>query len=273
MQDDNPAYSFPFSADEINPDENPLYEYDRRLSELDNVKRKNCMIHFGRLLTREKQFERAVLYYRYLTSNTYFSNDWYPYRQLAIIFAKTKDWNANLMNIKRLLYSRIYLNNYQIVWFGEKIRQITTHIDVDDEMLEEWFEYYESHGRLNEARLNTFLADRFTAHDGKAEVMSEEFFRRRQERYALEETGRIYERVKNYKLAIEHYSSIINGGEFNCYQFYQRLCYCAEKTRDYGLASKAIRLYYANQPENRTEKSDEWFSKRMEMISSKTDNH
>lgn len=36
-------------------------------------------------------------------------------------------------------------------------------------------------------------------------VITDEYFNHHQERYSLEETGRIYERVGNYELAITHY--------------------------------------------------------------------
>ena len=262
-------YAIPFNIDEFGNDKTPIYEYDRHLSELENIKRKNILIQYGRFLTENKKTAEAINYYKYLCNNTYFSNDWYPYRQLTIIYTKTDDYNANLVNIKKLLKSKIYLNNYQYVWFLEKLRQIIEKNHVDEYQIQEWIDYYQSNGALNEKKTNKFLADRFIKQDDKIIVITDEYFTYRQERYALEETGRIYERVGNYELAISHYKKIIDEKEYNFYKFYQRICLCLEKIKDYKRELKAVKLYYTNPPIETNEYSDEWFEKRLAKINKK----
>ena len=53
---------------------------------------------------------------------------------------------------------------------------------------------------------------------------------------------------------------IISEKEFNYYPFYQRICYCLEKLKDYNRELKAIKLYYTNPPIQVSEYSDKWFT-------------
>lgn len=264
------VYEIPFNMNEFNLTKPPIYEYDSALNEFENLKRKNILIQYGKLLTRNKQTDDAIRYYKYLCNNTYFSNDWYPYRQLTIIYDKTKDYQANLINIKKLFHNNTYLNRYQFIWFTEKIRKVLENAHADENELQEWIEYYESHGALNESKSNKFLADKFMKLNNETIlVITDEYFNYRQERYALEEIGRVYERVGNYELAITHYEKIITEKEFNFYKFYQRICLCLEKLKDYKCELEAIKLYYNNPPIQISEDSDEWFEKRLKNVNAK----
>lgn len=247
-------------------DKSPIYEYDRSLDEFENVKRKNILVQYGQELIDEGEYNNAILYYKYLSNNTYFTNDYYPYRQLTILYEKTEDYNASIISIKKLLYSKIYLNDYQFTWFIEKVRQMDGKTFITEYELKEWIEHYLSHGALYEKKLNRFLADRFIKKDDKIIVIGEDEFNRRQECAALMETGLIYGRVGNYDLAVKHYSNVIGAGEFNYYQFYQRLCICLEKMHDHVRMVKAIRLYYISNPVNKNDDSDEWFENKLEWV-------
>ena len=268
------VYEIPFNKRELDLAKPPIHEYDSSLNEFENLKRKNLLIQYGKLLTQNKQTTDAIKYYQYLCNNTYFSNDWYPYRQLTIIYDKTKEYHANLLNIKKLFHNNTYLNRYQFTWFCEKIRKILEKVNADENELKEWIEYYESHGALNESKINKFLADRFMKlNDETILVITDEFFNYRQERYALEEIGRIYERVGNYELAITHYKNIIAENEYNFYKFYQRICLCLEKLEDYSRELEAIKLYYTNPPIEVSEASDKWFEKRLNKVNKLLNTH
>ena len=155
------VYEIPFNKRDLDLAKPPIHEYDSSLNEFENLKRKNLLIQYGKLLTQNKQTTDAIKYYQYLCNNSYFTNDWYPYRQMTIIYDKTKDFHANLLNIKKLFHNNTYLNRYQFTWFCEKIRKILENVNADENELKEWIEYYESHGALNESKINKFLADRF----------------------------------------------------------------------------------------------------------------
>lgn len=268
------VYEIPFNKRDLDLAKPPIHEYDSSLNEFENLKRKNLLIQYGKLLTQNKQTTDAIKYYQYLCNNSYFTNDWYPYRQMTIIYDKTKDFHANLLNIKKLFHNNTYLNRYQFTWFCEKIRKILENVNADENELKEWIEYYESHGALNESKINKFLADRFMKlNDETILVITDEFFNYRQERYALEEIGRIYERVGNYELAITHYENIIAENEYNFYKFYQRICLCLEKLEDYNRELEAIKLYYTKPPIEVSETSDKWFEKRLNKVNKLLNTH
>lgn len=251
----------------------PFYEYDETLDELDNIKRKMILKEYGRELTRLKEFETSIDYHKSLIKNSYFKNDWYPYRQLTIIYDKTKDFQGNLENIEQLFTSGIYLNKYQHVWFTNKIRTILEKIHVDESKVMKFINYYESHGAKNKSKLNKFPADQFTKRDNAMNVYSKDNFTSRQSIYACEEIGRVHEQVGNYELAISHYKEVISKENFRIYKFYQRICRCLEKLNDYERELKAIKYYYTNPPETVTEYSDDWFLKRLNKVNKKLGTH
>ena len=250
-------------SDAEESEETPLLEYDKTLTERENLKRKFTLIEHSQKLMQNEDYNNAILFYKYLSNNTYFTNDYYPYRQLTLIYDIIGDYNANLVNIKKLLYSKIYLNHYQFIWFSEKIRQLSQKTDISDYTLEQWFDYYQSHGALNRKKINKYLADRFVKKDDGFSVLSVSEFIHRQEYYAQLETGKIYERVGNYELAAEHYTNLIYEKEYNYVEIYKRLCLSAEKLNDYTREADAVKLYYEIPPKDKDSKSNEWFEERL----------
>ena len=246
-----------------------MLEYEGQLGEAENLKRKAILIRHGLDLTRREMINDAIIYYKYLTNNTYFTHDYYPYRQLSMIYERTGDHMAGLVNIKRLFHANIYLNNYQFIWFTEKLRQMIDESSISEFEAGEWIEHYQFHGALLEKKQNRFLADRFIIKGNNVLIMNKDEFHHDQEKQALIETGRIYESVGNYELAVTHYSNIIASGEFNHAIFYKRLCLCLEKLEDYARELTAIKLYYRLKPVDRTLECDEWFSGKREWVESR----
>ena len=241
----------------------PLLEYDRNLNERENLKRKYALIEYGKRLTRDSKFNDAIIFYKYLSNNSYFSNDYYPYRQLTVIYDELEEYSANLVNIKKLFYSKIYLNHYQFIWFSEKLRQLSEKTDIDDYTLQQWFDYYQSHGALNKGKINRFLADRFVKHDDEFAILSVDEFIRRQEYCAQLETGKIHERVGNLEFAAKHYTDVIYDRQYNCTEIYKRLLLCHEKTGNDSGVLDSVNLYYEIPPKDRDFKSDRWFDEKL----------
>jgi len=234
---------------------NPFYEYNKKLDLKENLKRKATLIEYGKTLN----FNDAINYYKYLCNNTYFKNDYYPYRQLTIIYDELNDYTGNLVNIKKLLQSRIYLNEYQFLYFSDKIRVLMNKTGTDDETVKKWFDDYEIHGSVNKFKLNKYLADKFQNKDGMISIISDDEYNYAQELLALKEKGCIYERVGNFELAIIHYIKIIKDLEFNYVVFHKRLCYCLGRINDMYRLDKAIELYFTYPPIDKSESSDEYF--------------
>ena len=269
--EDKILYEFPIDETfEIELEEfNEIYEFEDSLSEKLNIYRKLILKEYGRKLTYDKEYSKAIRFYNTLKENSYFKNDWFPYRQLAIIHERNKNYKDNLENIKDLFLSGIYLNKYQYVWFTNKIKKIMDNISVNEAEFQKWLEYYGSNGSQNKAKLNKFLADQIVKQDEMYKVLDRKSFEYRQEIYGLEEIGMTSERVGNYELAIAHYKNIIDEGKFNVFKFYQRICLCLEKLKDYSRELNAIRLYYVQPPIHITDFSDDWFEKRLMKVNSK----
>lgn len=269
--EDTILYEFPINENfEIELEEfNEIYEFDDSLSEKLNIYRKLILKEYGRKLTYDKEYSQAIEFYNNLKENSYFKNDWFPYRQLSIIHDRNKNYNDNLENIKDLFLSGIYLNKYQYVWFTNKIKKIMENMSINESEFQKWLDYYGSNGSQNKSKLNNVLADQMVKQDEMFKVLDKESFEYRQEIYGLEEIGMTSERVGNYELAIAHYKNIIDEGKYNIYKFYQRICLCLEKLKDYPRELDAIKLYYAQPPLHITEFSDEWFEKRLMKVNSK----
>jgi len=144
-------YEFPLNKDLENKIRNldTLYEYDENLNEKTNLMRKIILKEFARQLTYNKNYDEAIIFYNHLKTNSYFNNDWYPYRQLTIIYDKINDYAANVENIKELFLSGIYLNKYQYVWFTNKIKLISDKIQVNESEFQKWLDFYDLNGAKN----------------------------------------------------------------------------------------------------------------------------
>ena len=248
-----------FSIEEYNLDKNPFFEYNKKLDLEENLKRKAVLIKYGDSLNTSD----AISYFKYLCNNTYFSNDWYPYRRLTEIYSKINDYNANLVNIKKLLQSKIYLNEYQFLYFSEKIRQLSSKCSVDENTIQKWLDDYEINGSVNKFKLNKYLADKFMINDTQITVQNDDEFQYEQGKLALKEKGLIYERVGNYELAIIHYVKIINEEEYNHVYFHKRLLKCLHEINDDERIKKAVDLYFTKKPVDSDNKTDNWFKSQI----------
>ena len=246
-----------------------IYPYDDSLSESENINRKFYLKEFAKALDSFKLYDDLINLYKIYQKNDYFENDWYPYRQLCIVYKKTKDYDAYLENIKELFLSGIWLNNYQYTWFTNKIRLLEEHVDVDEEQVQSWLNFYDLNGAKNKHKINnpTVLADRMKLKDNKIFVQSEEAFDLTQKIYYFEETGRILENKGNYELAILHYRKKIKF--YPIFNFYKRICICLEKLEDYEHELDCIKEYYQNPPKNVSYESDTWFKNRLKKVNKK----
>ena len=260
---ENPQKKVMHTIESQTQTDTPLLEYDKSLSQRENLKRKYSLIEYGQKLMREERYNDAIIFYKYLSNNSYFSNDYYPYRRLTIIYDRLNEYNANLVNIKKLLYSKIYLNHYQYIWFSEKLRQLSEKTDIDDFTLQKWFDYYLSHGALNKSKINRFLADRFIKSDDKFEILSVKEFIHRQEYCARLETGKIHERVGNLEFAIRHYTDMIYDEEYNYVEVYRMLLECHKKTGNDAGVNECIRLYHEIPPRDKNPESDRYFEENL----------
>lgn len=185
--------------------DNP-FGFDSNLSDEDNIKMKFILKDNGNYLTKEKLYDDAIEYYKCLKNNSYFENDWYPYRQLAMIFEKKGKHEENIENIKQLFFSGIYCNGYQYIWFIHKLNNALVYVEIEESEIGTWLDYYNEHGAKNENKLDTpiFIADRIVKKDNKIKVYSKQmFYNNYQKLSEFKEKVRFSEQIGDYESALE----------------------------------------------------------------------
>ena len=246
-----------------------IYPYDESLSESENINRKFYLIEFANALDTFKLYDDLINLYKIYTKNDYFENDWYPYRQLYIIYRRANEKDAALEIIKELFLSGIWLNNYQFTYFTNKIRSLIIYMDIDESQVQSWLDFYDLNGANNKDKRNypTVLAERMRLEDDKIYVQSEEAFELSQKIKYFEETGRILESTKKYDLAINFYQEKIDY--YPLFSFYKQICLCFEKLEDYENELDFIKYYYKNPPKDATHESESWFKNRLKKVNTK----
>ena len=177
--------------------ETEIFEYDESLDEVENILRKYSLKKRGLRLRGEE----AVNYFKNLTKNSYFENDWYPYRQITIKYNQMGEYESNLNNIKEMFLSGVYLNNHQYIWFTNNLRKLSNHIQLDESEVNRWIEYYNMNGAMNKDKIHKPVvnADRMTTKGLVLKIFTEEHFDIKQTRYELRETCRMLESIGNYQ--------------------------------------------------------------------------
>ena len=251
-------------------DEAPVfYEYDGSLSNSDNMNRKLYLMDYGSNLFKKKRFDDCIAFYESLMKNSYFENDWYPYKMLCNVYKKLEDYDSLLENICQLLLSDIYLNDYHYLWFTDKFRIIKEHMEIDEDEVKKCLDYYDNNGAKNKEKLNVpiVVADRIKK-GNKIWVFSQEAFDLYQRIYEIEYIGKILEKQGDYGSALNYYKDQING-DFPIIKFYMRICYNFEKMEDYEGELEHIRFYFDHPPKDASQWSDQWFEKRLSKVNKK----
>lgn len=213
--------------------DNP-FGFDSNLSDEDNIKMKFILKDNGNYLTKEKLYDDAIEYYGCLKNNSYFENDWYPYRQLAMIFEKKGKHEENIENIKQLFFSGIYCNGYQYIWFIHKLNNALVYVEIEESEIGTWLDYYNEHGAKNENKLDTpiFIADRIVKQDNKIKVYSKQMFYNN------------YQKLSEFKEKVKF----------------------SEQIGDYESALEAIRLYYQEYYSKIAHKDTMWFRRKLKIV-------
>ena len=248
-----------------------LYEYDPSLSFNENVNNKILLKQKALILKSEKDYSTLIDYLNLLIENSYFINDYYPYRQLCIVYELMDDFKGMLDSIKMMLKSDIFLPPYQLIWIYSKLKIIRDKISFNEIEIFQCFEYYQNHGAINKSKLHTPVpvADRLIGSRDNLKLVSEEEYEKLQKKYELNEIGRNLEKEGKYEDAIEFFTKIIHNEKYQFYDFYKRICFSLEKLEDYERELNIIKLYYKSPPFDKCKTSDTWFANRLKKINSK----
>lgn len=248
---------------------NVLYEYDSNLPIEKNIVRKFILKEKGKFFKKNKDYENAIEFYKKLIDNSYFANDYYVYRHLAIKYHTIKDYENLLDTIKKFLKSGIYANPCQINWFLYKLIDLESKNYISNNEIDELLENYEKHGLLNKHDENNpiFLADRiFQRRNGTIEVDSQYRYEKQQEKYEIKEKGLYLERCKLFEDALELYWNQVRTTAKGASDFYQRLAMIYERLNDYENELYVLTLFYKQRYHIVGKTTKKFFEKRLEKV-------
>jgi len=182
--------------------------YSSELSEAQNILNKFALKEIGKELAKEKEYEKLILYLESLLDNSYFKNDYYVYRQLAIYYLRLrpKKFEKQLEIIKRFFKSGIYCSHNQYLWFSKKLFELRDRGLTTDEEIWEYTQYFWENGNLNKSNENSpvILAERiFKKHNGFVDIDSQYSYERAQMRQELEFIGQQFKNDEDYEDVID----------------------------------------------------------------------
>lgn len=238
------------------------HDYDTSKSN-EAVLEKFELIQAGKDLIFQKRYDEASEYFCCLTKHKYFINDYYPYRQLVIIYEKIKDYKSLEEIIFKFLKSGIYCNNHNYLWFMIKLKRFS---EINDNIIQGYEEYFKLNSLKNKYKSNTpvVIAERIKGRScDELYLLSEKEYDEIQKAYELEEIGRYLERNNEFTKAIEHYLKVIKDLKYYSYTFHKQLCIDFRKIREYNREMEIIEDYFKNPKVSKTDYSDKWFKDRL----------
>lgn len=238
---------------EFNLDEyrNKELFYSPDLSEVENIRRKLALKEIGREFTKkQKDYEKGIIFLEPLLNNSYFENDYYIYRQLAICYerVKPKRFADQADIIKKFLKSGIYCCHNQYLWFTNKLSILESKKGknyITKEEINEHVKYFKENGMLNKENQNipVVLAERiYTVGENNdvAGIKSQYSYERQQIKNKLEFIGQQKKDAEDYEGVIEFYDEIFTETNFHSIKMYEKVIASYEKLGDYESALLAL---------------------------------
>jgi len=247
---------------------NLLYEYDDNLSIEDNVVRKFILKEKGKSF-KKPHYDEAIDFYKKLIDNSYFANDYYPYRHLAITYNTTKQPSKLLDTIKKFFKRGIYANSCQINWFLYKLMDLESQGLITNDEIDELVEYYENHGFLNKHKENEpiVLADRiFQRRNGTIEIDTQYSYDKQQNKYEIKEKGRWLERCNLLEDALELYWEQVQTTSTGASDYYQRLAIIYERMHEFENELYVLTLFYKQRYHIVGKSTKKYFQNRLDKV-------
>lgn len=244
--------------------------FSSELSDSQNILNKFALKEMGKELAKEKEYEKLILYLESLLENSYFENDYYVYRQLAIYYLRTrpKRFDKQLEIIKKFFKSGIYCSHNQYLWFSKKLFELRDRGLTTDEEILSYTKYFRENGRLNKLNENfpVILAERiYKKHNGYVDIDSEYSYERAQMRQELEFIGQQFKNDGDYESVIDFYNGVFEYTDFDSIRMYDNLISSYEQLGDYeSMLDTLSILFKKNYIRGETNKIK--FSKKLDFV-------
>ena len=249
-----------------------FYEYDERLSEKENIQRKYYLKRYAVELMYKGRYDDYIELLEKLKDNSYFKNDWYPYKHLCVSYDKKNNFEASLKNIKELVSREIWLNDYHYDYFIFNLKNLEKQVCIDKEDISACLDYYDNHGALNQHKsdMPTVLSDKIKMlSKDTLGIYTEENFENIQEEYGFKEFGLLFETDRDYESAAQYYIDVLNEG-VNSFEIYKRLVYCLDILDNYELILDVLKLFYRSNNMGRKYRKNRKFVKdKLDLVNSR----
>lgn len=208
-----------------------------------DVKMKADLKEKGKRLENEDH-ESAIKFYDNLKKHRLFINDYYPYRRQCILYKnKLKDDLGDWRTIEEALAGEIYLNQHQLIWFENKIKELEEKLDLnsgDIAIMDNLLESYKSNRKQFEAYQDTPvpIAERIIINENGVRLLSKEKYDKSQNLFYVKELGVGYIRREEYEKAIGYYLELLDNDflyyRYHAYKQFARILRNMEDSAEFG---------------------------------------
>ncbi|ADC47034.1 ATP-dependent DNA helicase UvrD/REP family [Methanobrevibacter ruminantium M1] len=242
-----------------------LFEYDDDLSLEENILRKYILKKKGLKLLKKELYDESEDYYKKLIHNSYFKEDYYPYKQLMKVYHKTKKYDKEADIIRDFFKSSVYANKYQFLYFKYKNRKLPKRARIKHNELKDLIKNYVNLLKDSDLSNNSIPnADRLKKDKNRLKILSdeEEFYNHKRSYYTNIADG-LYEEKLNQE-AFDLYAMAIYKYKEKSFRYYQRLASIYRRTNNYKHELLVIMEYFNKSNKiHRTKSSDKWFKQRL----------
>ena len=118
------------------------------------VRFKYKLYQYGNNLIKNKKLNEAIGFYNRLLTHELFINDYHPYKKLAKVYRRNKQYDDAANIIVSFFKSGIYCNHKQFDWFVNQLNDLGKYGNFDLRLLNDLKEEFFNNGALNKSKSN-----------------------------------------------------------------------------------------------------------------------
>ena len=264
-----------------------IVQIDENSSYDDKVNFKYELYLIGKSFISNKEYSKAVGFYKRLLYHELFENDYHPYRKLCEVYRKEKLFVNELELIKSFFKSGIYCSDKQLNWFKRRLKQLHRYGFFDFSMVNNLEREFYKNGANNKnlvdipvPTVGKIKKNKLNAINNNSDEYLDEIFESicfvdKNMSYAekvrikskLIDLGNEYINNKQYEIAGEYYNRLLAHELFvNDYHPYRKLSRVYRKDKKYEKEVEILVKFYKSGIYC-SEKQLSWFRKQLKQLS------
>lgn len=226
------------------------------------IREKYVLMREGRDLENSDP-KKALEFYKTLLGHPLFKKDYYIYKKLVKL---EKDHSNQLVLIRSFFNSGIYCNRYHYLWFLKKLKYVSAHIPVSDEIVRECLKSYrDSMVHIKDIKNPPIpIAERITCSHGTLKVRTDEQYCLRQLQFELQEEAAHLRHFGQYEHIALIYKKLILDYGFKSVKYFRNICHAYRKLGDHENELKWIYGYFNRISRYSSYENDAWFNRRLD---------